>query len=174
MLLTIAWLALATAAPAAELYVGGSGSSPMESRVGRDFQMPDADLGFDVRAGFEGSVLGVEVAWHDLGDVRWCQDCFDAGGSASTKVWSVGLTVGKTFSSVRPFLKLGYFHATTDGAETSLIGPITIDEDDDGIFGEVGLRAFLGRHLALRAGYERFDFGLEDDGAFPLGAEIRF
>lgn len=166
---------LTRTAHAVEIYAGGSVSSPMEGRAGREGQTPDGDVGFDVRAGLEVTrFLGAEVAWHDLGDVTWCQGCLDAGGGATTKVWSAGATVGWTLGPLRPFLKLGWFHADTEGSEQSFAGPRTIRVREDGAFGEAGLRAFLGRHVALRLGYERFDFDREGDGALAFGAEYRF
>jgi hypothetical protein len=171
----LVWAGLTTAAHAVEIYAGGSVSSPMEGRVGREGQTPEGDVGFDVRAGLQiTSLLGAELAWHDLGDVTWCQGCFDAGGAAGTKVWSAGATVGLTLGRVRPFFKLGWFHAVTDGSEQSFAGPRTMQVREDGVFGEAGLRAFLGRHVALRLGYERFDFDAEGDGALAFGAECRF
>ena len=92
----------------------------------------------------------------------------------SGEAWSAGASVGWTLGRVRPFLKAGWFHASTDGSEETFAGPRTIQVREDGVFGEAGLRVFLGEPVALRAGYERFDFELEDDGAFTLGAEIRF
>ena len=55
-----------------------------------------------LRAGLETSIVGVEGGWHDLGNVTWCRSCADAGGSASTKAWSIGVTAGRTSAGSGP------------------------------------------------------------------------
>jgi Outer membrane protein beta-barrel domain len=173
MLGSLILLALAGGAHAADLYVGGSVTSAVDPAISPE--PVDANTGFDVRAGIAVTRLwGAEVAWHDLGAARWCGGCIDAGGEATTKAWSTGLTLGWRFGRVRPFLKAGWFHADSRGEKTTIAGPVLLHRKQNGAFGEAGMRAYLGRHAAVRLAYQRFDFDNGDDGAVSLGAEYRF
>jgi outer membrane protein W len=166
-------LALTGGVEAADVYLGGSVAGATNPLLG--FERSDANTGFDVRAGVVVTkLLGAEVAWHDLGRTSWCAGCADAGGSATTKAWSTGLTLGWSFGHVRPFLKAGWYHADSRGESETIAGPLLLRRQQSGAFGEAGMRAYLGDHVAVRLAYQRFDFQTEDDGALTVGAEYRF
>lgn len=167
--------AATTDAAAANFYGGAAVGTELDGRYG---DLPGELDTESTAKGFVGWQFAddwsVEAAWHDLGDAT-VAPIADFGFDTSTDGWSVGLRyVAPVDFAVKPFAKVGYFSFNEEGETISIAGPRPYDEDDSGLMVEVGGLWMVNDTFGVRAGYEWFDFEGDADGAFNLGAEIRF
>ena len=169
-------LALVASVPAyaADAYVGvGISQAPDGSRPGAN-----NDVDTDPYARLYGGMyvsqgLSVELAYHDFGRAKF-DGVADFGFDVDTKGWSAGVRYEYGDAAWAPYTKIGYFTADTTGTETTILGPHRIDESQNGVMIEGGVRWTPNDKFSLRGGYEWFDFDGGGQEGLTIAAEFAF
>ena len=169
-------LALAASVPAhaVESYVGFGIS-----------QAPDGDLrGFsgDVDTDPFGKIYGgvylndnfsIEGAYHDFGTAKF-DGIGDFGFDLDAHAWSLGVRYEYGDAAWAPYTKIGFFDATTKGELITIAGTQRINESENGLLIEGGVRYTPNDTFSIRGGYEWFDFDGGSNEGLTIAAEFSF
>ncbi|HWT15665.1 MAG TPA: outer membrane beta-barrel protein [Patescibacteria group bacterium] len=174
----IAALAASLPAHAVDAYLGaGVTQAPAEDefRVGPGASFEEDN---DPFARFFGGVwinenFAVEAAYHDFGRSQ-LRGLADVGYDLEADGWSLGVVYEYGDAVWAPYTKIGYFSADIEGEITTIAGPQRINDSDDGLMLEGGVRWTPNDRFSLRGGYEWFDFNDGGDGGLTIAAQISF
>lgn len=159
-------------------YVGLRAGSEMDSRFNHSANV-NADTPFGIYGGWNfNDHWGLELGYTDLGRTT-APGIADFGFDIDGKLLTGGLNYRHSVSeNVDLFGGVGLFDLNEDGTATTIAGPIAFNNDDNGLYAEVGGRYHFNERLALRASYQWFDFGStaadDSDGTLMLGLELDF
>jgi OmpA-OmpF porin, OOP family len=182
-LIAAALCSVATAA-SAQSFIGASlGQSDIGSGIAKDLITSGAfdgvDAGFKIYSGYMfGPHFGFEGAYVDLGDARY-SGSFAGVPVTGGKVEASGYTISALLSypvgaELSVFGKLGLFAWEWTATDTTAGRPFeTLERGNDLTFG-VGAAYHFGRHLAVRAEWERFKLDDTDAELLSVGLLWRF
>ena len=179
--IALALLAIPTLAQALDLYVGGGLASDVTAgRLANDpaFDHAGTDSTGDRYKFFAGFDLGrrltVEASYLDLGSQRCCTDVTDLAFDSSTTGYSAALLARWPIGRFAVYGKVGAMRWREDATLITFGGPS--DASDSGTDPLYGAGATFGvtDHFALRAEWERYDFGGESADGVWAAAQYRF
>jgi hypothetical protein len=164
-------------------YVGARFGNAMDNRFDG---LPDveSDNPLSVYGGWNFSEhWGMEFSYADLGDTT-APGIADFGIDVDGYLVSGGVTfrqpVAEQFDL---FASVGAFTINEDGTILTIAGPVRVDDEDSGLYAEVGARFHFNDRFALRASYQWFRevgfegfgaTGSDDDGTPWIGVEYSF
>ena len=177
-LLLIAALAASTSAHALDGYVGvGITQAPdaNQVRVGPGATLKEDNDAFARAFGgiWINENFAVEAAYHDFGQ-RKLGPFPDLGYDLEADGWSLGIVYEYGDAAWAPYTKIGYFTADIEGESTTIAGSRRVNDSDDGLMHEGGVRWTPNDTFSLRGGYEWFDFNGGGDGGLTIAAQISF
>jgi Outer membrane protein beta-barrel domain len=121
-------------------------------------------------------LLGVEVAYYDLGRRTCCEGLADAGSSSTLDGYSAAVLVGFPLPLPRLHLygKAGILNWGEDGELISIAGSTSFSKNGTDLLLGVGVRLRILEHFGVRGEWERLEFGDSSENSLWLGAEARW
>lgn len=168
----------AVAASGAELYLGAGISGEIDSgeaRAGLDSFAETDGSAWRLFAGARlNRFLAVEIAHHDLGTQRCCVNIADLGFNTDVDALSAA-AIGRWQRGIwAPFVKLGLLAWEEDGEMITFAGSSPLSRDGTELLVGAGVEVELPVSFAVRADWERYEFGEASSDGLWLSALYRF
>jgi hypothetical protein len=183
----LALIAAQTALAAPEVpggYVGARFGNALDNRF-EGVPEVDSDDPLSLYGGWNFSEhWGMEFSYIDLGDTS-APGLTDFGIDVDGYIATGGVTFRQPIAEQFDlFAGLGLFAIREDGTALTFGGPVAIENDDEGVYAEVGARFHFNDNFALRGSYQWFrevgidnigaGAGGDDDGTPWIGVEYSF